>query len=79
MAHENDANYCVIRKVFGMEFAASKVVSCQKYYTRSVIVTETFLKSFVMKCVLLLLLASTMTKQNGWRRLQIYSQRLVHG
>ena len=29
MVDENGANYCTIRKVFGLEFATSKVVSCQ--------------------------------------------------
>ena len=32
MVDENGANYCAIRKVFGLEFAASKVVSCQMHY-----------------------------------------------
>ena len=29
MVDENGANYCPIRKVFGLEFATSKIVSCQ--------------------------------------------------
>ena len=32
MVDENSANYCTIRKVFGLEFATSKVVSCQMHY-----------------------------------------------
>ena len=32
MVDENGANYCTIRKVFGLEFATSKVVSCQMHY-----------------------------------------------
>ena len=32
MADENGANYCAVRKVFGLEFATSKVVSCQMHY-----------------------------------------------
>ena len=32
MVDENGANYCAIRKVFGLEFATSKVVSCQMHY-----------------------------------------------
>ena len=32
MVDENGANYCTIRKVFGLEFATSKVVSCQINY-----------------------------------------------
>ena len=32
MVDENEANYCAIRKVFGLEFSTSKVVSCQMHY-----------------------------------------------
>ena len=32
MVDENGANYSAIRKVFGLEFATSKVVSCQMHY-----------------------------------------------
>ena len=32
MVDENGANYCTIRKAFGLEFAMSKVVSCQMHY-----------------------------------------------
>ena len=32
MVDENGANYCTIRKVFGLEFATSKVVSYQMHY-----------------------------------------------
>ena len=32
MVDENRANYCTIRKVFGLEFATTKVVSCQMHY-----------------------------------------------
>ena len=36
MVDENGANYCTIRKVFGLEFATSKVVSCQMHYKNDV-------------------------------------------
>ena len=36
MVNENSANYCTIRKVFGLEFATSKVVSCQMHYKNDV-------------------------------------------
>ena len=36
MVDENSANYCTIRKVFGLEFATSKVVSCQMHYKNDV-------------------------------------------
>ena len=36
MVDENGANYCAIRKVFGLEFASSKVVSCQMHYKNDV-------------------------------------------
>ena len=34
MVDENGANYCAIRKVFGLEFATSKVCSCQMHYKK---------------------------------------------
>ena len=36
MVDENGANCCAIRKVFGLEFAKSKVVSCQMHYKNDV-------------------------------------------
>ena len=36
MVDENGANYCTIRKVFGLEFATTKVVSCQMHYKNDV-------------------------------------------
>ena len=36
-------------------------------------------KTFVMKCVPSLLLPSTMTEKNDWRRLLTYFHRLLHG
>ena len=36
MVDENGANYCAIRKVFGLEFATTKVVSCQMHYKNDV-------------------------------------------
>ena len=36
MVDENGANYCTIRKVFGLEIATSKVVSCQMHYKNDV-------------------------------------------
>ena len=36
MVDENGANYCAIRKVFGLEFATSKVVSCRMHYKNDV-------------------------------------------
>ena len=36
MDDENGANYCAIRKVFGLEFATSKVVSCQMHYKNDI-------------------------------------------
>ena len=36
MVDENGANYCTIRNVFGLEFATSKVVSCQMHYKNDV-------------------------------------------
>ena len=36
MVDENGANYCTIRKVFGLEFATSKVVSCQMHYKNDI-------------------------------------------
>ena len=32
MVGENSANYCVIQKVWGVNFVTSKVVSCQIHY-----------------------------------------------
>ena len=32
MVDENGANYCAIRKDFGLDFVTSKVVSCQMHY-----------------------------------------------
>ena len=87
MVDENSANYGAIRKVFELEFATSKVVSCQMHYENdvnraSLKISDSYKmcsKTFVMKCVQSLLLLSTMTKRNGWRRLLTYSHRLVHG
>ena len=36
MVDENGANYCAIRKVFRLEFATTKVVSCQMHYKNDV-------------------------------------------
>ena len=36
MVDENGANYSAIRKVFGLEFVTSKVVSCLMYYKNDV-------------------------------------------
>ena len=36
MVDENRANYCAIRNVFGLEFAATEVVSCQMHYKNNV-------------------------------------------
>ena len=36
MVDENGANYCTMRKVFGLEFATSKVVSCHMHYKNEV-------------------------------------------
>ena len=36
MVDENGANYCAIRKVFGLDFVTSKVVSCQMHYKNDV-------------------------------------------
>ena len=36
MVDENSANYCAIRKVFGLEFTTSKVVSCEMHYKNDV-------------------------------------------
>ena len=36
MVDENSANYCAIRKVFGLDFVISKVVSCQMHYKNDV-------------------------------------------
>ena len=36
MVDKNGANYCAIRKVFGLEFATTKVVSCQMHYKNDV-------------------------------------------
>ena len=36
MVDENSANYFTVRKVFGLEFATSKVVSCQMHYKNDV-------------------------------------------
>ena len=36
MVDENGAKYCTIRKIFGLEFATSKVVSCQMHYKNDV-------------------------------------------
>ena len=36
MVDEKGANYCAIRNVFGLEFATSKVVSCQMHYKNNV-------------------------------------------
>ena len=36
MVDENSANYCAIRKVFELEFATSKVLSCQIHYKNDV-------------------------------------------
>ena len=63
MIDENGANYCAIRKVFGLDFVTSKVVSCQMYYKNdvnrvSLRISDSYrdlFKTFVTKCVLLLL------------------------
>ena len=36
MFDENGANYCAIRKVFGLDFVTSIVVSCQMHYKNDV-------------------------------------------
>ena len=36
MVDENSANYCAIRKVFGLDFVTSKVVRCQMHYKNHV-------------------------------------------
>ena len=36
MVDENGANYCAIRKVFGLGFVTSKVVSCQMHYKNDI-------------------------------------------
>ena len=36
MVHENGANYCAIRKIFGLDFVTSKVVSYQMHYKNDV-------------------------------------------
>ena len=36
MVGENGANYYAIRKVFGVEFATTKVVSCPMHYNNDV-------------------------------------------
>ena len=36
MVDENSANYCVIQKVFGINFLTSKVVSCHMHYKNDV-------------------------------------------
>ena len=87
MVDENSANYCTIRTDFGLEFATSKVVSCQMHYKNdlnraSLKISDSYkdvFKTFVTKCVWSLLLLSTMTERNDWRRLLTYSHRLVHG
>ena len=87
MVDENGTNYCIIRKVFGLEFATCKVVSCQMHYKNdvnraSLKIGDSYkdvFKTFFMKCVPSLLLLSTMTERNDWRRLLTYSHRLLHG
>ena len=36
MVNENGAHYCAMRKVFGLDFVTSKVVSCQMHYRNDV-------------------------------------------
>ena len=36
MVDENSANYCAIRKVLGVEFVTSQVVSCQMHYKNDI-------------------------------------------
>ena len=36
MIDENSANYCAIRKVFGLDFVILTVVSCQMHYKNDV-------------------------------------------
>ena len=36
MIDENGANYCAIRKVIGLDFVTSKMVSCQMHYKNDV-------------------------------------------
>ena len=63
MVNENSDNYCVIRKVFGLDFATSEVMSCQMHYKNdlnrvSFRISDSYrdlFKTFVTKCVLLLL------------------------
>ena len=87
MVDENGANYYTIRKVFGLEIATSKVVSCQMHYKNdvnrvSLKIGDSYkdvFKSICHECVLSLLLLSTMTERSNWRRLLTYSHRLLHG
>ena len=87
MVDENGANYYAIRKVFELEFATSKAVSCQMHYKNdinraSLKIGDSYkmcLKTFATKCVLSPLLLSTMTERNDWRRLLAYSHRSHHG
>ena len=37
MVDKNSPNYCTRRKVFGLDFVASKVLSCQMHYKNDVI------------------------------------------
>ena len=86
MVDENSANYCTIRKVFGLEFTTSKLVSCQIHYKNdvnraSLKISDTYkdvFKTFVTKYVPSLLLLSTMTERNNWKRLLTYFHRLLH-
>ena len=36
MIEENDANLCGIKKVFGLEFVMSKLVSCKVHFKNDV-------------------------------------------
>ena len=36
MVNENSADYCATRKVFGLDFVTSEVVSCQMHYKNDV-------------------------------------------
>ena len=84
---KNGANYRSIRKVFKLEFATSKLISCQMHYkndvnSMSLKIGDSYkdvFKTFATKCVLSLLLLGTMTERNDWRRLLTYSHRSLHG
>ena len=87
MVDENGANYCAIRKVFGLEFATSKEVSCQMHYKNdvnraSLKIGNSYKDVFKNICYEMcssLLLLSIMTDRNDWRRLLTYSHILLHG